>query len=60
MRLLRHYLGLAIMLAVLASAGPIMRLTNDATLRLVLLLPVLAVIGAGFALMWFNGPESSN
>jgi len=37
-----------------------MRLTNDATLRLVLLLPVLAVIGAGFALMWFNGPESSN
>jgi len=59
MRVLRQYLGVAIMLAVVASMGPILRLTSDIGLRFLLLPVFLALIGAGWALMWFNGRESS-
>ena len=60
MRVLRQYLGVAIMLAVVAAGGPIMRLTNDIALRILLLPVLLALSGAGFGLMWFNRGESSN
>ena len=60
MRVLRQYLGLAIMLAVPPLGGAVLRLTNDIALRFMLLPVFLALAGAGFALMWFNGREPSN
>ena len=60
MRVLRQYLGLAIMLAVPPLGGAVLRLTNDIALRLILLPVFLALAGAGLALMWFNGREPSN
>ena len=60
MRVLRLYLGLAIMLAVPLFGGAVLRLTSDIGLRLMLLPVFLALAGAGWALMWFNGREPSN
>ena len=60
MRVLRMYLGAAIMVAATAAMGPILRLTSDVALRFMLLPVFLAVVGAGFALMWFNGRGASN
>ena len=60
MRVLRYFLGLAIMLAVLPLAGAVLRLTNDIALRFMILPVFLALAGAGLALMWFNRGEPSN
>ena len=60
MRVLRYFLGLAIVLAVLPLGGAVLRLTNDIALRFMILPVFLAVLGAGSALMWFNRHESSN
>lgn len=60
MRGLRSLIGVAIILAVSAFASPILRLTNDLALRLMLVPVLLAVLGGAFALIWFNRRESSN
>jgi hypothetical protein len=60
MRVLRQCLGLAIMLAVPPLGGAVLRLTSDIALRLMLLPVFLALAGAGFALIRFNGREPSN
>ena len=60
MRVLRLYLGWAIMLVVPPLGGAVLRLIPDIALRFILLPVFLALAGAGFALMLFNGRESSN
>jgi UDP-N-acetylmuramyl pentapeptide phosphotransferase/UDP-N-acetylglucosamine-1-phosphate transferase len=60
MRVLRYFLGLAIMLAVPLLGGAVLRLTNDIALRFMILPVFLALAGAGLALMWFNRGEPSN
>jgi UDP-N-acetylmuramyl pentapeptide phosphotransferase/UDP-N-acetylglucosamine-1-phosphate transferase len=60
MRVFRTALGYAIMLASVALAGPVLRLTDDIASRFVLLPVFLALAGLGLALIWFNRPESSN
>jgi ABC-type glycerol-3-phosphate transport system permease component len=60
MRVLRMYLGVAIMFAAPVVMGPLFRLTNDIGLRFMLLPVLFAVVGVGFALMLFNGREDSN
>ena len=60
MRVLRYFLGLAIMLAVPFLGGAVLRLTNDIALRFMILPAFLALAGAGLALMWFNRGEPSN
>lgn len=60
MRGLRSLIGVAIILAVSAFASPILRLTNDLALRLMLVPVLMAVLGGAFALIWFNRRESSN
>lgn len=51
MRGLRSLIGVAIILAVSAFASPILRLTNDLALRLMLVPVLLAVLGGAFALI---------
>jgi hypothetical protein len=60
MRAPRSLIGVAIVLAVLAFGSPILRLTSDLALRLMLVSALLALLGGGFALIWFNRRESSN
>ena len=60
MRALRYFLGLAIVFAVPALGGAVLRLTSDIALRFMILPVFLALAGAGLALMWSNGREPSN
>lgn len=60
MGVLRFFLGVAIMLAVLAFGPPFLRLTNDLALRLMLIFVLLALAGVAWALIWFNRRDSSD
>ena len=60
MRVFRVALGYAIMLAPVALAGPVLRLTDDIAARFMMLPVFLALSGLGLALVWFNRRESSN
>ena len=60
MRAFRMALGYAILLASVALAPPVLRLTDDIASRFVILPVFLALAGLGLALVWFNGRESSN
>lgn len=60
MRVFRTALGYALMFASVPLARPLLRLTNDFGLRLVIVTVFLALSGLGLALVWVNRRESSN
>ena len=60
MRVFRMALGYALMFASVPLGPPLLRLTDDFGLRLVILTVFLALSGLGLALVWFNRSESSN
>lgn len=60
MRFAKSLLGLAIMLAVTAGMPSVLRLTDDIAFRLMMLPVFFALVGLGFALMWFNGRPTGN
>ena len=50
------YLGLAINLAVLAYGRRLLLLVDDLNIRFLLIVAQIAVMAAGFTLMFFRGP----